>query len=74
MKGTSDRNASSVTVNMNISTVCGTMQIKESQVEQENNKEEKRKAYFGRRIKTGVQKNKCSGTKIMDALEMKNLN
>ena len=72
IQGTSDRNESSVT--LNISTVSGTIEMKESQAEQESNEEEKRKTYFGRRIKTGVQKNKCSGTKIMDALEMKNLN
>ena len=72
MKGTSDRNASSVTVN--ISKVCGTIEMKESQAEQESNEEEKRKTYFGRRIKTGFQKNKCSGTKVVDALQMKNIN
>ena len=71
MKGTSDRYASSVT--LNISTVCGTIEMKESQAEQESNEEDMRKTCFGRRIKTGFQKNKCSGTKIVDALEMNNI-
>jgi hypothetical protein len=72
MKGTSDRNESSVT--LNISTVSGRIEMKKRQSEQESNDEEKRTTYFGRRTKTGFQKNKCPGTKIMNALEMKNIN
>ena len=61
-KVTSNINVSYVT--LNISTLCDTMEMKESQAE----------PYLGRQIKKGFQKNNKSGTNIEDALEMKNIN
>ena len=71
-RGDSGRHVSTVT--WNISTVCQTFEMKKSQAEHESNEEEKRKPYLGRQIRKGFLKNKGSGTTIVDALEMKNIN
>ena len=57
-------------VSWNISTVSDTIYMKKGGIEHEGIEEERSKTYWGRKMKKGVLKNKCSRTQIVDELEM----
>ena len=69
--GNSEGNMTSVS--WNISTVSDTIYMKKGGIEHEWKEEERSKTYWGRKMKKGVLKNKCSRTQIVDELEIKNI-